>query len=137
LYILGTPAVTPDVARAWRLVDSLVALSPKTAQIYARAEGDVMAAAVVARAGLNDSARHVLGRAHAPTESDPTHDIDQDKAYVWTVLGDKTNAVRSLKAYVAANPSRGSDLGDDNNWMWRPLRDDPGFRALVHQPSPH
>lgn len=135
LYVMGTPAVTPDVPRAWRLVDSLVQLSAKTDQTFARAEGTVMAAAVIARAGLADSARDLLRRVHPPVEADPTHDIDQDKAYVWTILQDKANAVRSLKAYLAANPSRGSDLGDDNNWMWRSLHDDPGFKALIEQPS--
>ena len=55
---------------------------------------------------------------------------------MWTILGDKVSALRALKTYLAANPSRGSDLGDDNNWMWRSLQDDPGFKALVHK-APH
>ncbi len=136
LYIMGTTAVAPDVPRAWRLADSLVALSPEDRRVYARAEADVLAAAVLARANLADSARHVLARSRPPTSQDPTHDVDVDKAYVWTVLGDKTNAVRELKIYLAANPSRGSDLGDDNNWMWRSLQDDPAFKALVHKAPP-
>ena len=133
MYIMGTPAVPADVPRAWRLADSLVALSPEDRRVFARARADVFASAVLARANLADSARHVLARAHPPTAQDPTHDVDMDKAYVWTVLGDKANALRELKVYLAANPSRGSDLGDDNNWMWRSLQGDPGFEALVHK----
>ena len=136
LYMLGTPAVSPDVPRAWRLADSMVALSPKSAQAFARAEGNVQAGAVIARAGLADSARRVLNRTHASIASDPTHDLDFDKAFVWAVLGDKTNAVRALKGYLAANPSRGGDFDDDNNWMWRSLHDDPGFMALFHKAAP-
>src|SRR6185437_15011673 len=115
LYVLGTPAVPADVPRAWRLADSLVSLSAKPDQSFARAEAQVLASAVVARAGLADSARSILRHVDVPTVADPTHDIAMDEAYVWTVLQDKPSAVRALKIYLAANPSRGSDLGDDNN----------------------
>ncbi len=136
LFVLGTPALPADVARAWRLADSLVALSSKPDQAYAQVEGVVMASVVVARAGLADSARRVLHRAQASVAVDPTHDIEMEKAYAWTVLHDNVNAVRALKVYLAANPSRGNDFDDDDNWRWRSLHDDPGFQAIIHRSSP-
>ena len=50
----------PDPDRAWRLADSLVQLTPdERDQRYARLNGRVLVAGVLARAGLKDSARAV------------------------------------------------------------------------------
>ena len=59
-----------------------------------------------------------------------------DKAFAWTLIGDKNAAVRELKIYVTANPGQGNGLGDDNGWRFRALRDDRRFQALIQGSKP-
>ena len=47
--------------------------------------------------------------------------------------GNKDAALRELKIYVTANPAQGNGLGDDNDWQFRALRDDPRFQALLNK----
>jgi eukaryotic-like serine/threonine-protein kinase len=136
LRLMATSVVPPDVTRAWRLVDSLVAVAPEGERTFRRGEGQVLAAAAVARAGLADSARHILARVDVPTDADPTKDVDIDKAFVWTLVGDQDAAVRALKIYVTANPGQGNGLGDDNNWRFRGLRDNAQFKSLIRGDKP-
>ncbi len=131
LRLLATPAESANVPRAWRLVDSLVAHAPGGDSTFRRGQGQALAAAVVAKAKLSDSVRHVLGRADVPAASDPTRDINEDEAFAWLLTGNKDAALRELKIYMTANPARGSGLGDDNDWKFRALRDDPRFQALL------
>jgi len=131
LWILGSPAVPPDVPRAWRLADSLVALAESNKRSYGKVNGQVLAAAVVARAGLGDSARRVLQRNQDTPDIDPIRDIEEWKAYVWSLIGDKDEAIKSLRAYLAANPDLAHGYNSDNNWRWRSLKDDPRFQAMI------
>jgi TolB-like protein len=131
LYVLGTRMNPPDVPRAWRLADSLVTLSPPSDRAYAILNGRVMAAAVLARAGLTDSTRHVLAGIQPTGAIDPTHDIAESKAYVWVVLGDREQALRELKIYFAANPGAAPSADGSDDWRWRSLEDDPRFQALT------
>jgi serine/threonine-protein kinase len=136
LYVLGTRLNPPDVPRAWRLADSLVTLSPPSDRVYAKLNGQVMAAAVLARAGMADSARHVVNGIPSAVDVDPTHDIDESKAYVWVILGDKTQAVRNLKVYFAANPGAAPNADQPDDWRWRSLQDDPRYQALKVHTAP-
>ena len=129
LRLLATPAESANVPRAWRLVDSLVAREPEGDRVYRRDEGQALVAAVIARAGLPDSARHVVSRIQVPVSADPNLlDIHLDKAFAWLTIGDKDAAIRDLEIYMSANPGN-AGLGD--NWQLRPLRDDPRFQALL------
>ncbi len=136
LYVQGTRLNAPDVARAWRLADSLVTLSPPSDRAFATLNGRVMAAAVLARAGLGDSTRHVLTGIQPSVAIDPTHDIAESKAYVWLLLGDKDQALRELKIYFAANPAAAPSADHPNNWRWRSLEDDPRYQALTVHTKP-
>jgi len=136
LRLMATSTVPADIPRAWRLVDTLVAAAPEGERAFRRGEGQVFAAGAVAKAGLADSARHILARVDVAVDADPTRDIDIDKAFVWTLVGDKDAALRALKIYVTANPGQGNGLGDDHNWRFRPLRDDPRFQALIRKDKP-
>jgi len=84
-----------------------------------------------ARAPLADSAKHLLTGVRAPADVDPTRDLEYDRAFAWTLLGDKTAAIKSLSIYLAANPNLASGFNSDNNWRWRSIADDPRFQRLV------
>lgn len=131
LHTMETKAVAPDVPLAWRLADSLTTLSAEAARPFAALNGRLMVAAIIARAGLTDSARHVLSHVNAPPDVDPTRDLAESEGFAWILIGDKNQALRYLKMYLAANPSRAADLGSDPGWRWRSLQDDPRFQALV------
>ena len=137
LFMLTTPKYpTPDVAAAWRFADSLAAAVPEPARPLERLSADMLVAAVIARASrsrpeLADSARRVAGRSEGDATLDQTRDLAFHGAFVYTLLGDKDDALRLLKVYVAANPQRRGSLRTDPGWWFRDLRDDPGFRRLV------
>ncbi|MDB4909542.1 MAG: protein kinase, partial [Gemmatimonadetes bacterium] len=131
LDLLGTKAMTPDPALAWKLSDSIVKLTPESSRQYAAANMRLAVAAVLARAGLADSAKHVLAGARAPTEVDPTRDLEYNRAFVWTLLGDKSAAIKALAVYLAANPNAAAGFNSDNNWRWRSIADDPRFERLI------
>jgi eukaryotic-like serine/threonine-protein kinase len=130
LRLMATKAVPPDPPQAWRLADSLTALSAAGDQPFARLQGQVLVAGAMAHSGLADSARHILARVNPSPDVDPTHDLDEDKGVVYLILGDKDQALRELKRYLAANPARTTDVATDGSWQWRSLRDDPRFQAL-------
>jgi serine/threonine-protein kinase len=131
LHIMGTSAVAPDVPRAWALADSLVKYTPTPQRPYARLQGKVLVASVLARAKLADSTEHVLAGLDDPVSLDPTKDLTMSKAFTWTLLGNKDKAIDALALYLSANPARAIGFDDEHNWMWRTIRDDPRFKALV------
>ena len=131
LDLLGTKAMTPDPALAWKLSDSVVKLTPESSRRFTAANMQLAVAAVLARAGLTDSAKLVLASARAPAEVDPTRDLEYSRAFVWTLIGDKSAAIKSLAVYLAANPNAAEGFNSDNNWRWRSIADDPRFARLV------
>ncbi|MDQ2931540.1 MAG: serine/threonine-protein kinase [Gemmatimonadota bacterium] len=131
LSLMATKAMEPDVPGAWRLADSIVKLNPEATRGYATASTRMGVAAVLTRANLGDSAKHVLTSARAPADSDPTRDLEYDRAYVWTLIGDKDAAIKALAVYLAANPNTAAGFNSDNNWRWRSIADDPRFQRLV------
>ena len=135
LLMMGTTVVKPDIPQAWRLADSLVTKSPASNRALAKLNGEALVAAALARAGLKDSSEHVLGRITDPADVDPTLDVTQTKAFVWTLLGNKDNAIKALALYLSANPARAVGFDDEHNWQWRSIHDDPRFQALVVKPS--
>ncbi len=137
LYLLTTPRNSaPDIAATWQLADSLVAMVPPPARPYERLTADMLVAAVIARASktrpdLADSARHVARRSEGDGVVDQTRELAYRGAFVFTLLGDKAEAIRLLKAYLAVNPQRIASLKDDPGWWFRDLRDEPAFRQVV------
>ena len=132
LTLLTTPALAPDVNRAWQLVARLDSTTPGPRRAYVWIEARLTAGGVIARAGLKDSARHVLDRARAATtpDADPSQDLLGIEAYERILLGDRDEAIALLKRYAAANPGH-FERGKDISWWWRDLRDDPRFKALI------
>jgi serine/threonine-protein kinase len=132
LTLMTTPARAPDVNRAWQLVGHLDSVTPAAQRPYIRIEARLKAGGVLARAGLKDSARHVLERARAARTpaADPTQDLLGIEAYQRILLGDRDEAIALLKRYAAANPGH-FERGKDVSWWYRDLRNDPRFQALI------
>jgi TolB-like protein len=129
LWLLATPAGQPDVAEAHRLAALLDSLTGD--REFPRVEAELLVGGVLARAGLADSARTVIDRAHQAVsrEFDPDLDLYAVEAYVRTLVDDDDTAIDLLKEYVAANP--GHDFSQRlGTWWWRSLRDNPRFREL-------
>ena len=62
LWLMTTRAKDPDVGLAWKLADSVTALNAPEDTAYQRHNTRLVVAAVLARAGQADSARHVVRR---------------------------------------------------------------------------
>lgn len=125
-----------DVARAWALRRELEQLHPLAT---ARAEGraynpifrDMNVAMVLARAGMRDSARAMVARARqaAASNRDLNVSLAYDRARVAYVLGDTTQALRQLSAYLEAKPRARGAIAQDVTFVG--LREHPQFRAIV------
>jgi len=131
LGLMATRAVPPDVARAWRLADSVERMTPESMRAFKRLESRITVAAVLARAQLPDSARAVLGRSRGTPEIDEEGDLLWQEAFVRTQLGEKDEAIRLLKRYLTVHPGHREGFAKDNSWLWRDLRDHPEFKRLV------
>ncbi|MES2522999.1 MAG: protein kinase [Gemmatimonadota bacterium] len=137
LYMMTTTrASNVDMAAAWRLADTLVTMAPADGKEAERDFANMLMAAVLARASkttpvLADSARRLAKRSGSDATLDPARDAAYLGAFVYTTLGDTTDAIRMLKAYVAANPERASSLRDEAGWWFRPIQANSAFRALV------
>ncbi|HEU5219556.1 MAG TPA: serine/threonine-protein kinase [Gemmatimonadales bacterium] len=136
LLVLTTRAGQPDIARAWKLADSVVALTPERRRAYQRLDSDIFAAWVIARAAkarpeLADSARRVARRAEGDAELDPTRDLALRGAFVYVELHDNKEALRLLKLYFAVNPQRIAAYAIDPGWQISPIKDDPEFKRLI------
>jgi TolB-like protein len=133
LYLLTTPATTPDVRLAWVLADSATRLASSHEREYQRLEGRMMVAATLARAGLSDSSRRVAERSRGSGEIDPTRDLAYAEAFVHTLRNDPTAAIEALRIYLAANPGKRASIAEDPSWWFRDLSRDPRFSRLVKE----
>ncbi|HUR95017.1 MAG TPA: protein kinase [Gemmatimonadales bacterium] len=135
LWMFALKGVTPDVPKAWALLDTLVQLSPASSREFAQHQGQMLVAIALARAGLKDSAGRVAERARADATVDPTRDLAQIEAAARLIMGDKDEALRLLTTYVAANPQVRASMAKDDSWWWRDLRSDPRWRSLMGLPA--
>ena len=136
LFLLTGKGKDPDVAAAWRLADSVVAVTPPAARATQRFNADLLVAAVIGRAGRGkpavlDSARHVARRSEGDATIDPTRQLSLLGAFAYATIGDTADAVRLLKQYLAANPQRVKAYADDPGWWFRDIAQDPRFRQVV------
>jgi TolB-like protein len=131
IWLMTLKSGEPDPGLAWRLLDTLLTRVPPSQQAYKKLAGQLAVAAVIARAGLKDSARHVVERSRGGPDVDPTMDLLYDAAFVYTLIGDKDDAIQALKRNLVANPSRAATFATDPGWWFRDLESDPRFQALV------
>lgn len=128
LWIMTMRGQNADPDSAWSL-----ARSPAiTAGAFEDHEARMLVAAVLARAGLKDSAQAVARAARDDAALDPTRSLYDIDAFVHLLAGDREEALRSLKVYLAANPNRIKDFTPDPGWRFRDLQGVPGFQALVN-----
>jgi tetratricopeptide (TPR) repeat protein len=128
VMLASSVGLEPDVGRAWHLADTLVMLIKPHRRDATRPRAWMDVAAVIARAGLRDSALAVVARARAAAPQ-PDVRLDYREANVRLQLGEREEAIRLLARYLDARPDRKAVTAKD--WWWRPLRDDPEFQALV------
>ena len=131
LLLMTMSGTKPDVPKAWRLLADLERRTPKANWPYEGRWQKMMVAAAIARAGAADSARRVLESARADRDVDPRGELVGFAAFVRTLIGDKEQAISMLQQYLTANPEHREGFRKLNTWWWRPLKDDPRYRALV------
>jgi serine/threonine-protein kinase len=131
LWIMTGRGIRPDPAEAWRRAGEFESAGPADHREYNRREGQIVVAAVLARAGLADSARRVLVRARTDKRIDPRGQLIGYEAFVRTLLGEKNEAVDLLQRYLSDHPEHRRGFSKLNWWWWRPLQDDPRFRTLI------
>lgn len=131
LELLHTAAQPADADRAWTLVARIDSLAQPHRRDFARVQSEIFVAAALNRAGLADSARAVLRRAHdrVSPELDPRRELLTFEAAVWSMLGEDDRAVELLKRHKAANP----DASFDHHWWWRTIRSHPRYAEIASE----
>lgn len=132
IILMAAPAREPDVARAWQLVTAVDTLALPARRHFERVRATAFTAAVIARAGLGDSARAVLRRVEAeiPT-ADPTQGLFALTAIPYILLNEPDRAIDNYKRYLVVNPQHAFKPDREIGWWWRSLRDHPRFRELL------
>jgi serine/threonine-protein kinase len=140
LWLLTTRLKSPDVPLAWRLADSLTAMSPEETRPFDRLYNSLMVASVLGRAStaggadaarLADSARAVIRRSKGDAIVDPQGDLALIAAFAYVQLGDKERAIDEMKGYLAASPARREAFKGDEGWWFRDLRSEPAYQQLI------
>ena len=131
LLLMTIPDAQADVPVAWRLLARIDSLTPGPRRALEHHRAETILGAALARAGLTDSARHVLRRARADRDVDPGQEILSIEAFARTILGDRDDAIALLQRYIAANPAHAFTRGGDISWWWRDLKSDPRFVQLT------
>jgi serine/threonine-protein kinase len=141
LWVLTTKTTLPDPDSAWRIADSMVALTPASDTARTARHARIIVAAVIARAAesgpasraLADSARRVLLRARATQDIDPKRELQGEEAIARVFLHDYDEAVRLLESYLAANPEHRKGFATNTSIWWKDpqLQTNPRFKALI------
>ncbi|HEY4956010.1 MAG TPA: hypothetical protein VII02_14100, partial [Gemmatimonadaceae bacterium] len=135
LWLLTTTAVTkPDIPAAWADYARLQSLSTPKEWVIQQHEGKMLIGAGLAKAGLPDSARHLLIAARADKIADPTGELLSIEAFIRTLFNDPKDtdeAFRLLQSYLSANPAHQAGLAQSQSWWWRRLKQDSRFAELV------
>ncbi|HEX7051319.1 MAG TPA: BTAD domain-containing putative transcriptional regulator [Longimicrobiales bacterium] len=135
LSILAWSVAPPDVepGEIWRIIDGVD--PERAARSIVRPRLEMLAAIILARIGMPDSARAVLQRAHESAGSDP--EVLWLEAAAMLQLGESDRAARLLTRYVQANPAQRERIRRSriftplHDRLWRPAPlDRPGAPAI-------
>jgi tetratricopeptide (TPR) repeat protein len=128
LYLLGASGKTPaEASSAWGMLRDIERGDPVGFRDVTWTFRRMMVAAVLARAGMNDSARAVLARTARDRGDKPAAELEE--AYVRLLVGDRDAALRLLAKVLAERPNHRA-LVAGSPW-YQELRADPRFKALV------
>src|SRR2546422_4471098 len=133
LWLMTAPTTTPDAREAWRFYAKIDSFTPPPLKPFEMHRAKMIVGAVLARAGLGDSARQVLVAARAGPDVDPQQDLLSLEAFGRALLGDRGQAIDLLRQYVAANPAQAFKRAGGISWWWRDLRTDPRFGQLLER----
>ena len=131
LYLMLSRAVDPNPGEAWRLVAELDTLVPKSDRALEHRTSEMLAAVVLGRANLADSAHKVIASARAGADVDPTGELIGTEALARTLLGERDQALQLLARYLTNHPDHRAGFAKVNSWWWRDLQSDPRFLRLV------
>lgn len=124
---LASPGVEPDPVRAWQFVEKLSRLGDAEFNVP---PGMMYTAAVLARAGLRDSADAVVAEVRRRQPSaDVVPYLDYLEAYVRLLLDERSESLELLGSFLRALPSARAQIARD--WWFEDLAGDPRFEALV------
>lgn len=130
------PAADPD--RAWEYLDAYLDVAPRGAEEYLRLKGQLLVAGVLGKAAiaegepaLADSANAVLDRSRAPRDLDPEMELLGVEAVVRLHIGQEEETLDLLRTYLTAYPQHREGWQWTGHWWWRPLQENPEFRALM------
>jgi len=127
VYAFGD-SVTPDLKRVHELLQAISAPTSPVFQPVQVPMFQMITAAILARAGLPDSARALAGRARAAVPAG-TVDLMAPEAALWTWLGDYRRALDILEQDAAQDPA--FMLPTLQYRVFAPLRDEPRFRRIL------
>jgi tetratricopeptide (TPR) repeat protein len=130
LYIGLMKDQTPDVADARRAVREVVNNTPAPQRAVAERQANILAAAPLVYGGQADSARRVLAAARTDRSVDPDGALKIPEALIRVRLGERAEALRLLRSFLAEHPQHRAGL-TRNTWWWKDLENDPEFKAMV------
>ncbi len=131
LWLMTTTAAAPDTVRAEELITELEKITPPAHWEYTWREAQMVLAGIMVRTGRPERARSLLASARGNPQVDPDGELMGVEAFVWTMMGDKDNAIATLQRYFLENPSHREGFRGDANWWWRDLLGDPRFQQLT------
>ena len=121
----------PDVDSAWSYARQYAALYPDSAHAVPHKKAEVFVAGTLVRAGLADSARHVLLRTRATPAEDPRHDVQGYEVVVRVMLGEQDEAIRLIEDYLTVNPEHRKGFAARTVWWWRDLQSNQKFLRMI------
>ena len=121
----------PTAEAIWKAYDDFLAANKTSKPEITQRKGMMLAGVALLRAGLPDSARAVIARAPGSENLDPSGDLVYLEAMARSQLGDKDRAISLLSKYFAAHPQQQKYASRDESFWWKPLQDEPKYRALV------
>jgi len=130
LWMLITAIRHPDIDVAWELAERVQAVAPEGLQAYYMHEARMIVGGVIARAGLADSANSVLNRARADDAIDPSRTLLRIEAAMRIFGREYDRALDLLEEYRRIHPDYSFEIEGELHWFWRPLRNDPRFKAI-------
>ncbi|MEP6729205.1 MAG: protein kinase [bacterium] len=121
----------PDVDSSWSYARQYAALYPDSARVVPAKKAEVFVAGTLVRAGLQDSARHVLLRTRATPQEDPRHEVQGYEVVVRVMLKEQDEAIRLIEDYLTVNPEHRRGFAARTVWWWRDLQSNLKFQRLI------